>query len=408
MTRPIFDTNILMGTEDYKALVSEFNKDGKPYIALESLRELDSLKKSRDERKAKQSQRAIKKIRENIKEFEFVNLREALDYTPDSVDDAIVNFAATSETLLVTNDFAMEVIAEALGVDVSNYFEVKDVGKGWIEVDLELYNEKDIVKHLSLIGAELEVGEYLIVNNFKRNFGTYQKVGETSYKELEELAFENEFSGTVRAKNPQQLCAMNTLSTKQLTVITGSAGSGKTLLSISKMLDDLLNGAIQQIVIFTNPTKARGAEELGFYTGDRKAKLLQNSIGAILTSKLGPQILERYLEMEKILIMPMSDIRGYEVPGSATLYITEAQNADADLLQLAIQRGSTGDIIVEGDPYSQLDHWSYGGENNGMLRLIEVFKKYKHLPRFQDFGHVHLDKIFRSEIAERANLMTSE
>ena len=78
------------------------------------------------------------------------------------------------------------------------------------------------------------------------------------------------------------------------------------------------------------------------------------------------------------------------------------------LLQLAIQRGSGGITIVEGDPYSQLDHWSYGGENNGMLKLIEVFKGYKTLPRFEGFAHIHLDKIYRSGIAERASLMTSD
>lgn len=410
MKNVIFDANILMGTEDFEAMRSNFLTEPTDVaiITLEVLRELDGLKNA-DGRKGFQARRAIRKIKENYDNFEYQSIANVV-LEKLTTDELIIELAKRSsgETIIVTNDIAMEVRARAQKLKVENYFEKKEVGKGHKTVELQVNDSKSILQFLSPLGADLEKGEYLIVNNHRRFVGAYVKIGDSSYERVDEVIFNTDV-GAVKAKDPYQLCAMDSLQNNDLTVITGKAGSGKTLLSISKLLDALDKGEIGKIVIFTNPTKARGSEALGFYTGDRNGKLMQNSIGAILSSKLGSvTAVENLIADETLIVMPMSDIRGYEVPHDAALYIPEAQNADADLLQLAVQRVTNGITIVEGDPYSQLDHWSYGGENNGMLKLIEVFKGYKTLPRFEGFAHIHLDKIYRSGIAERASLMTSD
>ena len=60
--------------------------------------------------------------------------------------------------------------------------------------------------------------------------------------------------------------------------------------------------------------------------GDKNMKLLDSQIGNFLTSKLGSKIeLERLLESEQIILLPMADIRGYDTTGMrAGIYITEA------------------------------------------------------------------------------------
>jgi predicted ribonuclease YlaK len=142
----------------------------------------------------------------------------------------------------------------------------------------------------------------------------------------------------------------------------------------------------------------RGSEELGFYSGDRIDKLLQNSIGAVLSSKLGDSlVVDMLLQQNRLEIFPVSDIRGYELHRDDILYITEAQNLTTDLVKLVVQRCSEGSkVILEGDPETQLDSWAFEGKNNGLRRIVEIFSG------FSGFGHVYLPIIRRSRIAEKA------
>lgn len=407
----IIDTNILMAVEDYSALVESLQS---PLILFEVLSELDGLKSAQGT-KGFQARRAIRKIKENYKNFIFSDSRNFIGENSNQLktDDVLIEVAKklqkeNNEPVLYTNDISMELKALSQGIKVENYYSIKEVGLGHKTVNLS-EKEDDVILYLSSLGRDLEIGEYLIVMNYERLHSVYIKTGETSYDKIDkDISFGNNY-GKIFAKDPYQLIAMDAMLNQQLVVLTGKAGTGKTLLALSKLLMDLETGEIDKIVIFTNPTKAKGSEELGFYSGDRQGKLLQNSIGGILASKLGSMAeVERLLLEEKIVVIPMSDIRGYEVSEHSALFISEAQNAQADLLQLAIQRVSSGQAIIEGDPFTQLDHWSYGGENNGMLKMIEVFKSYKGMERFDSFAHVHLNKIYRSEIAERASLMTSD
>ena len=132
---------------------------------------------------------------------------------------------------------------------------------------------------------------------------------------------------------------------------------------------------------------------------------MQNSIGAMLTSKFGDTMpLEKMMAGGMLDILPFSDIRGFEVGANQIMYISEAQNLNVDLAKLAIQRCATGSkIILEGDPQTQVDHYSFEGLNNGMRRAIEVFEGYSD-PAFS-FSHICLPNIYRSEMANRAEEM---
>lgn len=394
----IFDTNILMATEDYNTMILSIEADTY-YIGLESLEELDNLKGA-EGRKGFQARRAIRKIEANLEAFQIIHLDPS--GLIKKVDDKIVAFAKDNNVTVITNDIAMKLRAKGQRIEAEGYYETIEVGTGYKVFEVPSLFQGNIRTLLHQAGELLYPGEYVIFKQYETLTEAYVKLDNGSYEPIRKTEFRSSKSDAVKPKDLFQQCAMDSLTNNEFSVITGPAGSGKTLLSISRMLEAMEKGEVSKIVIFTNPTKARGAESMGFYKGDRIQKLLQNSIGAILTAKLGSIfLLEEMIEAEEIMIMPMSDIRGYEVPADAFLYISEAQNADVDLLQLAIQRASGGPIILEGDPYSQLDHWSYSRENNGMLRAIEVFKG------FPLFAHVHLPNIYRSAVAERAALMTA-
>ena len=103
----------------------------------------------------------------------------------------------------------------------------------------------------------------------------------------------------------------------------------------------------------------------------------------------------------KLLLLPMSDIRGYDTSGMcAGIYISEAQNLDISLMKLALQRiGEDGICIIDGDCKTQVDDINFAGSNNGMRRASKVF-------RGEDiYGEVELRQIHRSRIAQVAERM---
>ena len=128
---------------------------------------------------------------------------------------------------------------------------------------------------------------------------------------------------------------------------------------------------------------------------------MSNSVGAILKSKLGGvEPIYQLMSENRLEILQLSDIRGFEVGPDDIMYITEAQNLNVDLIKLAIQRCAEGSkIILEGDPTTQVDHWSFEGDGNGLVRAIEVFEGY------EGFSHINLPNIYRSKIADRAERM---
>ena len=112
-------------------------------------------------------------------------------------------------------------------------------------------------------------------------------------------------------------------------------------------------------------------------------------------------MVERMIEDGKLILLPMSDIRGYDTSGmKAGIYITEAQNLDINLMKLALQRiGEDSVCVIEGDPKTQVDDELFAGKNNGMIRVSETF-------RGEDiYGEITLQNIYRSRLASIAEKM---
>ena len=135
------------------------------------------------------------------------------------------------------------------------------------------------------------------------------------------------------------------------------------------------------------------------YPGSRTEKLLDSQIGNLLESKLGDRVaVERLIDDGQLVLLPMSDIRGYDTTGmNAAIYISEAQNLDIELMRLALQRiGEDSICTLDGDSNAQVDLSMYAGDNNGMRRVSKIF-------RGADFyGEVTLVNIHRSKIAKLA------
>ena len=146
----------------------------------------------------------------------------------------------------------------------------------------------------------------------------------------------------------------------------------------------------------------KDSARLGYYPGSKDEKLLDSQIGNLLISKIGSRIeVERLMKNEQLILLPMSDIRGYDTTGmSAGVYISEAQNLSVNLMKLALQRiGDDSICIIDGDCKAQVDDNQYAGSNNGMRRVSQVFRGQS------IYGEVELQNIHRSEIGKLAELM---
>ena len=191
----------------------------------------------------------------------------------------------------------------------------------------------------------------------------------------------------------------DSLMNNKITMIKGPAGAGKSHLAVGYLFYLLERGKIDKIIIFCNTVATKNSAKLGFYPGSRDEKLLDSQIGNFLSSKIGGKLaVEQFINEEKLVLLPMSDIRGYDTTGmNAGIYITEAQNLDIELLKLALQRvGEDSILILDGDTKSQVDLVDYEGANNGMRRVSKIF-------RGEDiYGEVELKTIHRSRIAEIA------
>jgi predicted ribonuclease YlaK len=107
------------------------------------------------------------------------------------------------------------------------------------------------------------------------------------------------------------------------------------------------------------------------------------------------------IQEEKLVLLPLSDIRGFDTTGMrAGVYISEAQNMSVSLMKLALQRiGEDSICVIDGDAKAQVDSIEFAGNNNGMRRASKVF-------RGSDiYGEVELQTIHRSKIAALAENM---
>lgn len=397
----IVDTNILMNPQAIKDVFEDFENIT---IPVEVLAELDNLK-TKEGQVGYNAREAIRNLKENLDDLNFLVTENVENYNRKHmlVDDIILKHCEEfPNALLLTNDFNMEIKAKSKGIKSQNYFgsereEVRDVY--YVEMRMDQYNSF-LEKGDSPLLDEVPVGQFArILSPSNQVLGDYRYLGPGMWDIVADKKEIKTHIYDVKARDVHQRCAIKSLKTDAFTVLTGPAGSGKTLLALAECLRRMnKNGST--VHIFVNPVKTRDTEQLGYYPGSKDEKLMSNFIGGILSSKMGDVIeVERLLHTGALKIHPFSDIRGIEIKAGDVMYITEAQNLSIDLIKLAIQRCADGSkIIIEGDYKAQVDKRQFEGHNNGLQRVIEVFTGTTAC----DFGYVNLPHIYRSKMAEKA------
>lgn len=322
-------------------------------------------------------------------------LATAIDYN---------NRIKTDEVIFVTNDLCLKFIANLFFGDgmIMSVEENDDDYKGYLDYSFTDSEMEQFYSHPNSNNLKAYINQYVIIRNHDEEIVDKRIWTGETYRAISYDTFDSKHFGRIKPVDIQQQFAADSFIHNKITMIKGPAGSGKTLLSLGFLFSQLEKGKIDKIIVFCNTVAAKNSAKLGFLPGTRDEKLLDSQIGNLLISKIGGRTeVERLVDEEKLVLLPMSDIRGYDTTGMrAGIYISEAQNLDISLMKLALQRiGDDSICIIDGDEKTQVDDVAFAGANNGMRRASKVF-------RGSDvYGEIALSQIHRSKIAEIAQRM---
>ena len=395
--------------------------EGKIILSSITLNELEEIKTSanKDSDIKMAARRVLQQLNDNPDKFElFIFKPSVLEPIydaglPINNDTRILACAIYIEKnsypddlIFVTNDLSLAAMANL-------FFGADSIHKCEVEED-DYCGYKEIVMHDKAMERfyssysenlyNLNINEYLIIKNMEGEIVDRLCWTGKEYRHINFANFNSKWFGEVKPikGDVYQMMAADSLTNNRITMLKGPAGTGKTYLALAYLLYLLDKNKISKIIIFCNTVATKNSAKLGFYPGSRDEKLLDSQIGNLLSSKLGDKVeVERMIEDGKLVLLPMSDIRGYDTSGmKAGVYISEAQNLDIALMKLALQRiGEDSFCIIDGDPLAQVDDISFAGSNNGMRRASKVFRGTR------VYGEVELKNIYRSEIAAIAQRM---
>ena len=175
--------------------------------------------------------------------------------------------------------------------------------------------------------------------------------------------------------NEEQKEAKAKILQNTVTLLGGSAGSGKTLLACQIALEKLFMKECDKIII-TRPTVSK--EEIGFLPGDLREKMdpwvqpiYQNMYALYDKEKIEKLILDGAIE-----IVPVSFMRGRTFLDSVVI-VDEAQNVTHEQMQMIVTRiGLRSKMIICGDDH-QVDLKSK--RDSGFRFLYSGARKIKNM-----------------------------
>lgn len=188
--------------------------------------------------------------------------------------------------------------------------------------------------------------------------------------------------------NEEQKEAKRLIINNQIVIITGRAGSGKSLVGAQCALDFLFKKQCEKVFV-TRATIEVG-NSLGFLPGgiDDKFNPYLEAFQENLLKCYEHLKITELLEQKKILTYPVQFIRGKTIDD--LLIVEEAQNlTKAQMLAILTRIGKTGKIIINGD-LEQTD--IRDGGMNGLAYCIELSK------RIEEIQYIKLKENHRSDI----------
>jgi phosphate starvation-inducible PhoH-like protein len=170
--------------------------------------------------------------------------------------------------------------------------------------------------------------------------------------------------------NEEQKLAKQLIIDNQIVIVTGRAGSGKSLVCAQAALDFLMKKQCNHIYVTRATIEVGGS--LGFLPGDLEEKFnpYLEAFQENLEKCYDKLKIQELVKNKRVIAYPIQFIRGKTIDD--VLVVEEAQNlTKAEMLAILTRLGKTGKIIINGDNEQKDIKESY----TGLSYAIELSKK---------------------------------
>jgi len=223
---------------------------------------------------------------------------------------------------------------------------------------------------------------------------------------IADLSFERLMSKQAWGINPKNIyqgMAMDALldPSIDLVVLTGAAGSGKTLLALASALEQVVERGFYDKIIVTRSTPEI-AESIGFLPGTEEEKMapwlsaITDSLEVLHKSDENMNgSLNYIMEKANIQFKSVNFMRGRSIQNAFVL-LDECQNLTASQLKTIITRCGEGTKLVCSGNLAQIDSNYLTAVTSGLTYIVERFKN------FPGSTTVNLNGVVRSRLASFA------
>lgn len=350
-------------------------------------------------------------------------------FTSNENDNRIINAAlhlqdvkAPIQIVLVTKDINMRLKAKGAGLaHVEDYrtdqliSDIKYLSKGYHTFEGNFWDQVKSVDSRSegrdtihtierKVLPDAYVNEFLIDQN-KQFAGLVESIDSDSLEVLD-LGYERLMgrgAWGISPKNIGQGMAMHALLDPHidLVILTGPAGSGKTLLALAAALEMVVEKNMYDKIIVTRSTPEI-AESIGFLPGTEEEKMapwlsaITDSLEVLHKNDENVKGSMNYImEKANIQFKSVNFMRGRSIQ-NAIVILDESQNLTASQLKTIITRCGEGTKLICGGNLAQIDSNYLSAVTSGLTYLVEKFKD------FSGSSTINLDGVVRSRLAEFA------
>lgn len=333
------------------------------------------------------------------------------------------------DVVLVSKDINMRVKARALGLPAEDYFNDKTLEDGDLMYTGVLALPADFwERHGKTMESWQQGGNTfyrisgplvpaLLINQFvyletPGAAPLYARVAEITgktavLKTLRDHTHAKNAVWGVTARNREQNFALNLLMDPECDFVTlaGTAGTGKTLMTLAAGLSQVLDERRYSEIIVTRVTVPVG-DDIGFLPGNEEEKMgpwmgaLDDNLEVLARSDSGAgewgRAATNDLVRAKIKIKSLNFMRGRTFL-SKYLLIDEAQNLTPKQMKTLITRAGPGTKIVCLGNLAQIDTPYLTEGSSGLTFAVDRFKGWPH------GGHVTLARGERSRLADYAS-----
>ena len=345
------------------------------------------------------------------------------------VVEALRKLHAPREVVLVSKDINMRVKARALGLAAEDYQNDKTLEDGdllysgalSLSEDFWVKHAKNIESWQSASHTFYRVSGPIVPSLHINQFVYFESPGEPSMyarvtevrgktatlKTLKDFTHPKNAVWGINARNREQNFAVNLLMDPEIdfVTLTGTAGTGKTLLALATGLTQVLDERRYTEIIMTRATVSVG-EDIGFLPGTEEEKMgpwmgaLDDNLEALAKTETSAgewgRAATNELIRSRIKIKSMNFMRGRTFMNKIVI-IDEAQNLTPKQMKTLITRAGPGTKIICMGNLAQIDTPYLTEGSSGLTFAVDRFKGWPH------GGHITLARGERSRLADFAS-----